>query len=242
MRYSSRISVLSLLASAVVGAVFPQLAAAFTVPQRVFTFESIKNLGSCKAELTVRAEHRDSTGITLWLSAKGAASTTCNLTINQDVNRFESYSLSGVNFSLANRFKKKVALNSNSLVIPKQFMVTGRVFSIRLTFLKQEGSFISPLISQENKKGMCDPFVRRVRDAEMEVRGCVKDSDCTQQTIPFGCGCHYEKPLKKGAHTERFYTALALAAKTGCSIDEVSSCDCREVSEVICRMGVCDWK
>jgi hypothetical protein len=210
--------------------------------RQVFTLESIKGLGSCKSELSIRAEHRDSNGITLWLRVRNSSSTICRLTVNQDSTSFQYYSLSGENFSAAHRFKKWAALTSNTIVVPRQFMASGRVFAIRLTFNQSERALISPLLSMESERGNCKPLVRQIRSAEMEVRRCSEDADCSLDTIPFGCGCHYDKPLKKGAITEPFYTAVAFASKFGCSVEEVTSCDCREVSEVICRKGVCDWR
>ena len=242
MKIRHRISLSCLVVSTVIGVSATKVNAAHTPPHKVFAFESIKGLGSCKSELSIRAEHRDTNGVTLWLSVKGASSTTCSLTLKQDKSRFEHYSLSGMNFSTAHRFQKQVPLTSNSVVIPKPFMTAGRVITVRLSFFKPENQLVSPLLSSRGESGRCASLVRQIRSVEMEVRRCFKDTDCSSETIPFGCGCHYEKPLRRGARADSFHTAVALATQSGCSIEEVTMCECREVSDVICRMGVCDWK
>jgi|688.fasta_scaffold382780_1 hypothetical protein len=242
MKISCRIFLLCVVLCSLFNVLTMAVATARTAPRKVFTFESISGLGSCRSQLSIRAEHKDRTGITVWLSVIGSPLTTCNLTINQGVNTFENYSLSGVNFQAAHRFNRRIPLTSNSLVIPKQFILSGKIFAIRLAFLKPNRDLVSPLITDAGQSGSCASLVSQIRVSEMQARRCSKDSDCSLETIPFGCGCHHEKPLNKVADTEAFYLAVARATKAGCSIEEVSSCECRKVSDIICRMGVCDWR
>lgn len=229
------------------GSVEAQSGAAHFLGRR---FETIKSLGSCRGLVELTAEHRGKSDVTLFLRPKKASASFkrlhCNLVINDLASQFSHYTLAAGSTNLPRIVRAITPGRGASIALPHSFLKPGRevrvALSIRDEETKTELGLRAPMIFSPEGKPHCVRILDEARREEGALRRCHRDSDCSVDAIPFGCGCQHDKPARHHADVATFFEIVKMAESLECDLAPITSCVCLPVSEVVCRSGLCDWK
>jgi hypothetical protein len=136
---------------------------------------------------------------------------------------------------------------SFTLSFPKRSLRARSPYIVTVSFVSksepsQGAEMVSPLLQLPAHDSGCFDAVKVIQVEEVRQRSCQTDADCSASTIPFGCGCHYAKPLRRGGDPRRFFTLLEQTRALGCTVNDMTPCDCAEITGVVCNRGVCDWR
>jgi hypothetical protein len=87
----------------------------------------------------------------------------------------------------------------------------------------------------------CAYYNDQLHARERDVRRCTMNAECDSQ-IRWGCGCQHDIPVNGNADPNAFYQTAYNAQQSGCTLNNVSSCDCMPNMQMMCVEGYCTWE
>jgi hypothetical protein len=133
------------------------------------------------------------------------------------------------------------------LHFPRRLMSGNRGYSIRVVSVPfdqfiEEAPLVASLLPVSSGSEECSSALNMLREEEIQQRSCVANADCGSSSIPFGCGCQFAKPMRRGGDAGSFSRLLDDAQLSGCEVGDSTICSCADIEGVVCRRGICDWQ